>query len=107
MDVTASNKDQYKTVRCDRHGDRREAYVCDHLLQGMRQGFFVGDDPGNPYPDAWCAKCERIRSNYADSSGEWNEKSIALLKIRLVCGGCYEEIRGRNLLGEEGSSSVQ
>jgi hypothetical protein len=103
----STTANQYKTVHCDRHGDRREAYVCDHLLQGTRQGFFAGDDPGNPHPDAWCSKCEQIRSTYGGSDGEWNEKSIALLKVRLVCGDCYEEIKERNVLGTEGIKSVQ
>jgi hypothetical protein len=34
---------------------------------------------------------------YAGVDGEWNEKSEALLKVRLVCGDCYEEIRARNV----------
>jgi hypothetical protein len=89
---------QYKIVRCDRHGDRREAFVCDHLLRGTRQGFFSGEDVENPHPDAWCSKCEQIRLTYAGVDGEWNEKSEALLKVRIVCGDCYEEIRARNVL---------
>ena len=99
--------DQYKTVHCDRHGDQREAFVCDHLLHGTGQGFFPGEDPRNPYPDAWCSRCEQIRSTYARADGEWNEKSEALLKVRLVCGDCYEEIKLRNVLGTEGTFPVQ
>lgn len=38
---------------------------------------------------------------------QWNEKSIALIKVRLVCGDCYEEIKARNVLGAEGSQSAQ
>ena len=91
----------YKIVHCETHGDRREAFVCDHLLDGTRQGFFTADDPGNPHPDAWCSKCEQIRSAYAGADGEWNEKSEALLEVRLVCGDCYEEIKTRNILSTE------
>mgnify|MGYP007135461748 CR=1 FL=1 len=90
--------EQYKTVHCETHGDRRKAYVCDHLLRGVLQGFFAADDPGNPHPDAWCSQCEEIRAAHADVDGEWNEKSEALLKARLVCGDCYEEIKSRNVL---------
>jgi len=86
-------------VHCDRHGDRREAFVCDHLLRGVRQGFFAADDPANPHPDAWCSECERVRAAHADVDGEWNEKSEALLRVRLVCGDCYEEIKAKNVLG--------
>jgi hypothetical protein len=99
--------DQYKIVHCDRHGDQREAFVCDHLLHGTSQGFFSGADPGNPHPDAWCSKCEQIRSAYPGANGEWNEKSEALLKVRLVCGDCYEEIKLRNVQRTEGAISVQ
>jgi hypothetical protein len=101
---TAAN--QYETVHCDRHGDRRKAYVCHHLLHGTRQGFFTASDEEetNPHPDAWCSKCQQIR---LDHGGEWNETSEALLKVRLVCGDCYEEIKGRNVLGTEGIKSVQ
>jgi len=103
----SSAASQYKTVHCDRHGDRRAAYICDHLLHGTRQGFFAGDDPGNTHPDAWCSSCEQIRLAHAGSDGEWNEKSIALLKVRLVCGDCYEEIKHRNILGTEETNPVQ
>ncbi len=99
--------DQHKRVHCDRHGDRREAFVCDHLLDGVRQGFFSGDEQGNPHPDAWCAKCESIRVTYAGADGEWNEKTQTLITVRLVCGDCYEEIKLRNVLGTEGTISVQ
>ena len=93
-----------KAIHCDRHGDRREAYVCDHMLQGAGQGFFSGDDPGNPHPDAWCSKCDQIRVAHGGSDGDWNDKSIALIKVRLVCGDCYEEIKERNMLSTEGNT---
>ena len=98
---------QYKIVHCDKHGDRREAFVCDHLLRGTRQGFFSCEDVGNPHPDAWCLKCEQMRLAYANADGEWNEKSEALLTVRLVCGDCYEEIKDRNVSGAERTDSVQ
>src|SRR5580704_5095021 len=97
----STSADHYKMVHCEKHGDRREAFVCDHLLHGAGQGFFSGDDPGNPHPDAWCSKCDRIRAVHGGSDGEWNEKSIALIKVRLVCVDCYEEINRRNISGSE------
>jgi hypothetical protein len=30
--------------------------------------------------------------------GKWNETSEALIKVRLVCGDCYEEIKSKNAL---------
>jgi hypothetical protein len=108
MDLGESHAiSQYKTVHCDRHGDRQAAYICDHLLRGARQGFFAGDDPGNPHPDAWCSICEQIRLAHASSDGEWNEKSSALLKVRLVCGGCYEDIKERNVLDTQRTKPLQ
>lgn len=81
-------------VHCDRHGDMQEAFVCEHLLSGERLGFVHDmEDPGNPRPDAWCASCERLRIAH----GGWNERSHALVTIKLVCGGCYDEIKARNV----------
>jgi hypothetical protein len=105
MTVESTATNQYGIVHCDRHGDRRKAYVCDHLLHGSHQGFFTAsDDPTNPHPDAWCLKCQQIR---LDHGGEWNAESEALIKVRLVCGDCYQEIKERNVLGTEGIKSVQ
>jgi hypothetical protein len=103
MENTGTVTDGYGTVHCDRHGDRREAFVCDHLLHGANQGFFNGTDPGNPYPDAWCSTCEQIRLTYGGADGEWNDESMALMNIKLVCGDCYQEIRARNALPTDGS----
>jgi len=89
----------HKTTHCQKHGDRREAFVCDHLLHGAGRGFFAADDePENPHPDAWCSECDQIRSSHSGPDGEWNEKSESLIKVKLVCGDCYEEIKARNIL---------
>ncbi len=89
MELGKSTADQCRTIHCDKHGDRRQAYVCDHLLRGTSQGFFSGDDPGNPHPDAWCSKCEEIRLAHGS---EWNAESEALLRaggppLRFFCKG--------------------
>jgi hypothetical protein len=98
---------EFTTVHCAKHGDKRKAYVCEHLLHGMEQGFFRADEEGNPYPDAWCAKCEQIRLIHGGASGEWNEASEALIKVRLVCGDCYEEIKQKNSLSPQSGTRVQ
>ena len=100
------NATRHSTVHCEKHGDRREAFVCDHLLCGMGHGFFFAADSENPHPDAWCAQCEEIRITHGGSTGEWNETSESLIRVRLVCGDCYEEIKAANLLGTE-SNRVQ
>jgi hypothetical protein len=104
VELDRSTADQCRIVHCDRHGDRRAAYLCDHLLHGSGQGFFSGDDPGNPHPDAWCSRCEQIRLAHGT---EWNAESEALIRVRLVCGDCYEEIKERNVLGTEANNPVQ
>ncbi len=48
LESTATN--QYEIVHCDRHGDRRKAYVCDHLLHGSNQGFFTASDGNDKSP---------------------------------------------------------
>jgi hypothetical protein len=92
-----------RIVHCERHGDMQEAFVCEHLLNGIRRGFFTGSEDTSSRPDAWCSICEGIRREH----GGWNSESEALISVKLVCGGCYDEIRARNVLGTEGSSHVQ
>lgn len=45
-----------------------------------------------PFPDAWCDDCELIRAAHDG----WNEESEKLVKIVLLCSGCYERSRIRN-----------
>ena len=92
------------TVRCGQHGKNAEAIVCKHLLFGKYLGFFCDlDDPRNPYPDAWCNGCELIRLEH----NGWTDATEDLMELALICGGCYEEIRERNLRGNESSSALQ
>lgn len=81
-------------VQCSIHGESRESYVCSHLLGNSVGIGFNSDDPtpDNPYPDAWCDDCELIRATH----GGWNEDSEKLVKISLLCSGCYVRSRVRN-----------
>lgn len=85
-----------RTVECSTHGTKSEAWVCQHLVGGEdRVGFHVGysiDEPDQYYPDAWCDACEDV----LEAEGEWNDASQAFADIKLVCSGCYQEIRKRN-----------
>jgi hypothetical protein len=91
-------------VRCGEHGKNAEAIVCKHLLFGKYLGFFCDlDDHRNPYPDAWCHGCELIRLEH----NGWSDATEALMELAFICGGCYEEIRDRNLRGNESSSALQ
>jgi hypothetical protein len=83
-----------KKVQCATHGESQETFVCTHLL-GEAAGLGFNRDeptPENPFPDAWCDDCELIRSAH----GGWNDESQKLLKISLVCAGCYDRSRIRN-----------
>ena len=102
--VAETSQSESETVECDRHGHRRKTYVCDHLLDGEKQGFvWSPDEPENPYPDAWCLACDRVRLEHGE---KWNPQSEALITVRLVCSDCYEEIKERNHLGTEVSGNV-
>jgi hypothetical protein len=76
------------------HGETEEAFVCSHLLGDSVGRGFNRKDPNaeHPFPDAWCDDCELIRAAH----NGWNEESEKLLKISLLCSGCYERSRIRN-----------
>jgi len=79
-----------KTVNCDQHGKQQETFVCEHLLYGEKLGFHIADDElGNPRPDAWCSNCELIRQEF----GDWTDEAMKLVKIKLLCGACYDRVR--------------
>ncbi|WP_321397761.1 DUF6882 domain-containing protein [Emcibacter sp.] len=87
---------QKNTIECPTHGTTSETWVCQHLVGGARKlGFNVGyglDDPDEYYPDAWCDECEKM----LEAEGEWTEKAEAFADIKIVCAGCYLDIRERN-----------
>jgi hypothetical protein len=82
-------------VQCDIHGENHEAFVCSHLVgEPSGIGFNCADaTPDNPYPDAWCDDCDLILQAHG---GEWNDEVEALIKISLICSGCYNRARARN-----------
>jgi len=88
-------------VHCERHGPASATFVCQHLVCGSGLGFFCADDPADPYPDAWCGQCERVRER---EGGEWNDSSEAFAKITLLCHHCYEAARRRNQSVDQATS---
>jgi hypothetical protein len=82
------------TVYCAEHGEHDATFVCSHLVSGMRLGFFTAEDPGNPRPDAWCGRCERLRLQHG---GAWPEEVERTLGVTLQCSACYDEARARNI----------
>lgn len=81
-------------IKCNRHGDREDAFVCSHLLDGEGLGFHFDVHSSSPHPDAWCTQCDRVR---IENGGEWNDRSETLIDVRLVCADCYEEAKLKNL----------
>jgi hypothetical protein len=78
-------------VSCRNHGSTPETFVCVHLAKGAGCGYHASaDNPNDPWPDAWCDRCEVA----FQAVGAWtseNEPELALL-----CTHCYEEARARN-----------
>jgi hypothetical protein len=82
-----------RRLECGVHGTREATFVCGHVTRGAGLGWVTADDPGNPYPHAWCRDCDRV---LAEEGFAWNDRSEAFAQIRMVCAGCYEEFRRRN-----------
>lgn len=51
---------------------------------------------------AWCNECERVRQQ----EGEWNGKSEAFAKIKLVCDKCYFAMRELNLEPDKATPNI-
>jgi hypothetical protein len=83
-----------KKILCATHGEREAAFVCSHLLGACVGLGFNRDTPtlDQPFPDAWCDECEKIRVAH----NGWNEESEKLARISLLCSGCYEQACIRN-----------
>lgn len=85
-----AQNEKKKTVDCDKHGKAFSTYVCEHLAANPRQEWFSREpEASNPWPDAWCAKCDEI----FQEQGEWNKKNEGRMKIALLCHYCYESKR--------------
>lgn len=84
------------TVECERHGPQPETFVCQHIVQTLRdrkpRGFFWADTP-DPRPDAWCTECnDRVQR----AGGQWTPEAERAAKIKLLCGSCYDEAKALN-----------
>lgn len=91
------NKEQL--IDCDCHGLKRHAFVCQHLNKKIKKGFneaFETWEEMELHEDddlqAWCDACEEIRVEHDG----WNEESEKYSKIKLICEGCYFEMKEIN-----------
>lgn len=83
-----------KAIECTKHGTSYAAYVCQHLLQGEKQGYYCSEDTEDPQPDAWCYQCDQ--QLLLAGQGQWNQELSEAAQISVVCASCYEEIKTRN-----------
>ncbi len=87
--------DSNNKVDCAEHGRCDAAFVCRHLTQGEELGFHVAcseDEPDELFPDAFCDACLAMY----EKEGEWNDATESFADNKLVCSGCYMDIRERN-----------
>lgn len=89
-----------KLIECESHGTMRSAFICQHLNVSNKTGFKetfdsckgmeLGEDDDF---QAWCSECEaqRIRTD------GWTDESMNFAKIKVVCEGCYFDIKEFNL----------
>src|SRR2546423_11297000 len=89
------------SVHCPKHGEKRPASVCQHLVRGSGRGFFTPNRPPTEEESAeqaaWCSDCERVRQ---DERG-WNDVSEGYAGVTMICAACFEAARRRNELGKE------
>ena len=84
-------------VECSEHGKQQATYVCQHIVQGLKdnkpKGFWSSEEsPDNLRPDSWCSECEAMVSRI----GEWNDESEAFAGVTLLCGSCYDRAKSMN-----------
>lgn len=78
----------------------RRAFVCQHLNNKTVVGF---EEPFESVENmelddeedfqAWCFECEKVRQK----EGEWNDRSEAFAKIKVICEKCFFEMKQLNL----------
>lgn len=88
-------KAKRRVVHCNKHGEGKDAYLCQHLIRSAGFGFhtakFEGGDGG---PIAWCNECERV---YREESYQCTEKFLAYIDLRLACDTCFRSVKRAKL----------
>lgn len=85
-------------VECPVHGKQHATYVCQHIVQSLRdgvpRGFWSAEgEPGELRPDSWCDACEEKLNS---TGGEWNDESEQFAGVTLLCGACYDRAKSMN-----------
>jgi hypothetical protein len=86
-------------TKCYQHGQQETALVCQHIVEGLRQGrsvgFFWSKYDDSPYPDAWCSECQ---ARVSKTGGEWIGEAAEELGAKFLCGKCYELAKAMSVL---------
>lgn len=100
VDNETAKRIKEKYVKCGDHEYRRVAFVCTHLNHKDKVGFNEAFETFEAMElsldddfQAWCDDCENIRLK----EGEWNDTSMALTTLKIVCEQCYFEMKELNL----------
>lgn len=79
-------------LQCARHGPSEPCFVCEHITpKGEPCGFNTALNATEQRPDAWCDACDELLDGVAGWDAVEGHPGI-----RLVCGGCYDALRGRH-----------
>jgi hypothetical protein len=86
-----------RQVRCERHGLQDETFVCQHVVQSLRdsipRGFYWAQKSEQERPDAWCSECNETVSR---SGGEWTKEAEQFAGVKILCGACYDLAKALN-----------
>lgn len=99
IDKPAAELDEDDLIECEQHGKLRYAFVCQHLNAQNKTGFEEAFEtfPGMDLDEeddfqAWCSECEKQRIQ----TNSWTDESMKFANIKLVCEGCYFDIKEFN-----------
>ena len=84
-----------ETIRCERHGERRATFVCQHLVEGSARGWVTVESGDVERPDAICSKCDAA---WRAAGDEFTDEIRDQVRVRVVCALCYDELRERHLI---------
>jgi len=83
-----------QTIRCEQHGERQATFVCQHLLTGSAKGRITIESGDPARPDAICAECDTV---WRAAGDEFTDAIRDQVRSRVVCAGCYDELRARHV----------
>lgn len=88
-------------VDCPKHGKQDETFVCQHIVQGLREGrpygFFYPASSDEKRPNAWCTVCNELVAE--ENGGEWTDQILEVAQVKLLCALCYDRAKEMNLEG--------